>query len=318
VLPNSPEFDAVNTFAIVRLVVTMYERALREVNPNFKLKWAWDSPDYIEVHPRAGVDQNAYYSRDEKALKFFFFDPQEEHMFDKVYTCRSLDIVAHETGHAVLDALKPGLLSSDLAQSAGFHESFGDISAILCLLSQLDVCEAIIAETKGNLRSQNFFEGLAEQFGKELGKGRALRHANNQLTLQDVDPGEPHDLSQVFTGAFYDLLVAFFDDSKNYDLFNPAETIYKIGKYLGPMLLYAIHKAPESQVSYANIAEKMIEYAQVNSWVDSWIQVMHKVFEARLILGPQRVTRLAPLPASGLKIKCQTLKRGIEKIKISG
>ena len=55
---------------------------------------------------------------------------------ERVFTCRSFDIVSHETGHAVLDGLRPNwLLASAPPQTGGLHESFGDLTAIFLALS---------------------------------------------------------------------------------------------------------------------------------------------------------------------------------------
>ena len=54
--------------------------------------------------PAGGMGVNAYYSRKERSLRFSYFHPNNDENAPLVYTCRSFDIVAHETGHAILDA----------------------------------------------------------------------------------------------------------------------------------------------------------------------------------------------------------------------
>ena len=51
-----------------------------------------------------------------------------------VFSGESPDVVAHELGHAVLDSLKPALFELASIEAAAFHESFGDMSAILTAL----------------------------------------------------------------------------------------------------------------------------------------------------------------------------------------
>jgi hypothetical protein len=98
---GTPEFDAIHTFAVVKKVVTMYERALARRGHKDTFKWAF--PGKITIEPHAGNMRNAYYSRFSKAIKFFHFNANNK----TIYTCRSFDVVAHETGHAVLDGLNP-------------------------------------------------------------------------------------------------------------------------------------------------------------------------------------------------------------------
>ena len=57
----------------------------------------------LQVYPYGATDSTeAYYTREDKALKFGYST-----QVGGIYTCRSLDIVAHVTGHALLDGLKP-------------------------------------------------------------------------------------------------------------------------------------------------------------------------------------------------------------------
>lgn len=56
----------------------------------------------ISVYPRGLKDvAKAKYDPTLKGITFGYFKPKGEENY--VYTCRSLDIVAHETGHAILD-----------------------------------------------------------------------------------------------------------------------------------------------------------------------------------------------------------------------
>ena len=66
------EFDAVNAFAVINHVHQMYERALKRMDHTRELRWNWGAGP-IKVFPRAGDWANAFYSRDEKALAFFYF-----------------------------------------------------------------------------------------------------------------------------------------------------------------------------------------------------------------------------------------------------
>jgi hypothetical protein len=253
---NPNGFDAVHTFAIVRMTLTMYQRALGGI----ALPWQWNTgsnTDVLSVFPHAGVTQNAFYSRSDKALKFFFFDAGSPPA--TIFTCRSLDIVAHETGHAVLDALKPGWLTSgNTPQTGGLHESFGDLSAIFLTLSQLDECEALIAQTKANLHAKNFLADLAEQFGLALGRPNGLRNADNDLKLSQVGT-EVHSLSQVFTGGMFDVLADIFALERNENTRDDAAVLHDVAHYVAGLLLRAIQQAPAADAKYADVVNKMLQ-----------------------------------------------------------
>jgi hypothetical protein len=249
-------FDAVHTFAIVRTTLTMVQRALGGA----ALPWQWNTGgnvDAVDVFPHAGVTMNAFYSRTSKCLKFFFFTPPGTPTPPLTYTCRSLDIVSHETGHAILDGLKPDwLLSGNPPQTGGLHESFGDLMAIFATLSQLDQVEAIIAQTKANLHDTTFLAALAEQFGNALGRSTGLRNADNNLKLSEVGT-EVHAISQVFTGGMYDVLADWFQLSRDTALRDDAVVLHDTAQYLLSVLLRAIQGAPASAATFADVVNQM-------------------------------------------------------------
>jgi len=253
----SPEFDCGHAFAVVRETLSMYQR----VRGGTPIPWAWNTAgntDPISVFPRAGVTANAFYSRGIKALKFFYFTPTGASQ--PIYTCRSLDVVSHECGHAVLDGLKPGWLSvAHPPQTGGLHEAFGDLTAIFLACSQLDQVEAAIAQTKASLHDRNFLAALAEQFGAALGFPQGLRNADNDLKLSQVS-NEVHAISQVFTGGIYDVLADVFTYERNRQAATkePARVLLEVASVLCKLLLDAVIAAPASAATYADVVNQML------------------------------------------------------------
>ncbi|WP_067454383.1 hypothetical protein [Actinomadura macra] len=258
--PNSPQFDCAHTFAVVRETLTMYERH----NGGDPIPFAWNvggSTDRISVFPRAGQGANAFYSRTAKALKFLFFTPQGQPASTTVFTCRSLDIVSHETGHAVLDGLKPGWLGTgNPPQTGGLHESFGDLSAVFLALAQPDQADALVALTKANLHDKSFLSAVAEEFGAALGKPTGLRNADNDLKLSQVG-NEVHAISQVFTGAIYDVLadIYAFELARQRRTKDPAVVLIEVAAALCKLLFDAIVAAPAVGAGYVDVANKMLQ-----------------------------------------------------------
>jgi hypothetical protein len=259
-MPNTPQFDAVHTFAVVRQTLTMYQRALSAAGNEMPLPWQWNSSvdtTPIRVFPYGLPNvMNAFYSRSQNCLKFGDFVPSGSN--DRVYTCRSFDIVSHETGHAVLDGLKPLWLQADNPpQTGGLHESFGDLTAIFLALSQLDQCEAIVAQTKAHLHDKTFLADIAEQFGLALGTSNGLRNADNDLTLTDAGT-EVHAISQVFTGAMYDILADLFAFERNPALEDDAAVLHRVGAYLRGLVLRALIAAPDLAATFADVVNEML------------------------------------------------------------
>jgi hypothetical protein len=261
--PDTPQFDAVHTYAVVRQTLTMYQRALADGSDDTPLPWQWNSSEDLTplaVHPHGLPNvMNAFYSRANCCLKFGDFVPNGYPA--RVFTCRSLDIVAHETAHAVLDGLKPDwLLADNPPQTGGLHEAFGDLTAIFLSLSQLDLCEAIVAQTKARLHDKTFLADIAEEFGLALGRPNGLRNADNDITLSQAGT-QVHAISQVFTGAVYDILADLFAFERNPALRDCAAVLHEVGAYLRGLVLRALIAAPDHAASYADVVNAMLRLA---------------------------------------------------------
>ncbi|WP_426105609.1 hypothetical protein [Massilia sp. TSP1-1-2] len=259
-MPDTPQFDAVHTYAVVRQTLTMYQRALADGSDDTPLPWQWNSSADvapIDIFPYGLPNvMNAFYSRSQCCLKFGDFIPGGQ--AERVFTCRSFDIVSHETGHAVLDGLKPEwLLADNPPQTGGLHEAFGDLTAIFLCLSQLDQCEAIVAQTKARLHDKTFLADIAEEFGLALGRSNGLRNADNDITLSQAG-NEVHAISQVFTGAVYDILADLFAFERNPALRDCAAVLHEVAAYLRSALLRALIAAPDHAATYADVVNAML------------------------------------------------------------
>ena len=287
--PETDQFDAVHTFAIVRQTLTMYQRALAASGAPAPLPWQWNSASNtapLAVLPHGLPDvMNAYYSRSDRAVKFGDFIADDEHA--RMYTCRSLDIVSHETGHAVLDGLKPRwLLSNNPPQTGGLHESFGDLTAIFLTLSQLDLVEAVIAQTRADLHDKTFLADMAEQFGLALGRPNGLRNADNDLKLSDAGT-EVHAISQVFTGAIYDILADMFSFERQPAVEDDAVVLLRVGEYLRGLVLRALLAAPDSRATFADVANQMMSISATDGKPQDYIGFIRNRFIVREVLSTQ-------------------------------
>ena len=153
----------------------------------------------------AGPGKNARYERNTKSLKFLYFGDQG----NPGYTCLSHDLIAHETGHAVLDGIRPLYLRNSSVQTLAFHEFIGDLTAILLALFNRDIRHYLASTTKGDLHRATAVADLARQLGEAITGRPYLRSAINECTIQCV-AGEliPHTVSQVLTGAMFEILIA--------------------------------------------------------------------------------------------------------------
>jgi hypothetical protein len=180
-------------------------------------KW-WQRGETLEVHLDRWEDLEADYDRD--ALNFY----HGPSACGKVYSCASPDVVCHELGHAILDAIRPSLWTAHLQEVASFHETFGDMSAILCALQLPSLRQAILVETYGNLCGDSRLSRIGEQFGTAVhalypkdADPNCLRNASSFFSYCDPSSlpssalttslsSNPHSFSRIFTGALFEAL----------------------------------------------------------------------------------------------------------------
>lgn len=283
--PESEAFDAIHTFAVARQTLTMFQRALFPTS----VPWQWNNrgnTDPIQVYPRAGETMNAFYSRKDRALKFFSFIPPGigENGIERVYTCRSQDLVAHAAGHAVLDGLKPSwILTEHPPQTGALHEAFADLTAIFLMLTRPEQVGAIVTQTKANLHNTLYLDDLVEDVGLALGRPTGLWNVGQDLTLTQVG-SEVHDLSLVFTAAIYDVLadIVTFELKANGD---PAATLYSAAEYVCGMLIRAIKAAPDEAAGFADVVNQMLRVVELDEKPVQYRNFIRNRFVQREVVG---------------------------------
>jgi hypothetical protein len=230
-------------------------------------KWQGNR-DTLPIFLDEGTDLNAYYDR--RALNFF----HDTVAGKTVYSGESPDVVCHEFGHAILDSVRPQLWNVASVETSAFHESFGDMSAILCALQLPSVQTAVLAETGGRLNHNSRVSRLAEQLGWAIRQiqpsaveSDSLRNAVNSFFYRDPDTlppngpattlsTEPHSFSRVFTAGFLEAVAGM--------LFAVSQTptpadVQKVTKDAGRLLLDAIADAPIVPEYFSQIAAHMVE-----------------------------------------------------------
>jgi hypothetical protein len=194
------QFHQVNVWAILQRALDFFESGF---GLGRRVPWGFDGNRLIVV-PHAGPGENAFYDRDSKSLQFYYFDRDEE----RIFTCLSTDIVHHEFGHAVLDGIRPYFIEAVPPETGAFHEFTGDLTAILIALRNTAFRKGLIDETKGDLGKESTLSRVAEQFGRHVQDKPYLRSARNELTMKDIAGDQrPHYMSQVLTGAMFDILI---------------------------------------------------------------------------------------------------------------
>ncbi len=291
-LAGTPQHQAALVYTTIAVTLNLVQpKAVKPIE-----KWA--AIPKLVAYPRAGNQLNAYYDR--SALKFFYnLDAVTKKI---VFACESSDVVAHELGHAILDALRPDLWNTASLEIFAFHEAFGDIMAIATVMEYPGAVELILKETNGDLRNPNLASRVAEEMGRAIyhasggrsGKADCLRNAVNSYNyinpdnLPDSGSGlvkESHSFSQVFTAAWYDCFAALYVRLVNEDNISQAIAIKKARDLALTFLLKGIVKASSVHEFYASVARSMLVASAVEE-NGRWNTTIRDVFESRKILTP--------------------------------
>ncbi|MEA2939866.1 MAG: hypothetical protein QOD09_395 [Bradyrhizobium sp.] len=236
----------------------------RSTNPRrIDLSTRFDDPDMT-----GPLRLNAFY--DGQGVRFFDFDNGTETIFSGIST----DTVSHECGHALIDATRPELFSSNLPEVNAFHEGAADCIALLTALADRATRIKLLQVT-ADLSKPNFVEAGSEYLSAAIRKQfgnvnpskprRGLNTFKWQLptTLPEGDFNDPpeklsreaHNFSRVFYGAFYDTLRFIFTSSGAGDEAALAAAAATCGKLLAD----AIRQTPETARYFQAIGRAMVK-----------------------------------------------------------
>jgi hypothetical protein len=230
--PADLRFHQLNAYAITARAVELVELELGR-----DLRWGFDASRLI-VLPHAGYLANAFYSEDTHSLQLFSFRSfraagcAASHAPNRVasraagrgrerpgrgsgkraggrgggpgaiyHTSLSHDIVAHETGHAILDAVRDRYTEALEPETSALHEAIGDLTALFAALSY----ETVRRRVARRLARPNLVTEIAEDFE---GAHRNLRSLLGSPRRDWGGELEPHRLSLKLTRAVYAALIA--------------------------------------------------------------------------------------------------------------
>lgn len=271
---GTPQFDQVNAHGVVAGILLTYERYTGKSIP-------WSFPGRMEVRPHAGEGKTAYYSRWDQSVNFCQWDSPS--LGKTVKTAESFDVASHEAGHAILDGLRPGLLSG--RESKAFHEAFGDCSALMHALQYDSNLERILAENGGDFSKPSLITRLAEEFGSAYNKEDDnpnnddrpyYRSALNDFKYQPIDSlpsdsypptqpeevltSEPHSFSRIWSGAFYQMLGSIYQQEAGKEA--SLEALKTAREALSTMWGRSLDLLPSRNLKFPQVAEAMLKEAR--------------------------------------------------------
>jgi hypothetical protein len=259
---DDPRFAQLNAYAIASRVMELVDRELGR-----GLAWGFDGNRLI-VLPHAGSMANAFYSEETQSLQFFSFLDEEGGLY---HTSLVHDIVAHETGHAVLDAVRDRYTEANHPDTAAIHEAIGDLTAVLAALSHDVVRAKLLAETPDDLHRANVVANIAEEFEAAGPRGRLTSLRSLTTPGQPPDPNrrseEPHDRSLQFSRAVWDGLARLHASNRSRGN-EPEPALELARKAVQRMLLRALDYLPPADATFEDFAGAMLAADRVANEAD--------------------------------------------------
>jgi len=211
-LLTDPNFHCQNVYALMMQTLARFEFALGR-----RLAWGFGAGHQLKVAPHAFSEANAYYSEEDQALLFGYFNSVDTG--ENVFTCLSHDVIVHETTHALIDGLHTRYTDPSSPDQAAFHEGMADVVALLSIFALPTIPEVIIDnnfDPGSNLISvdaitpdalRKAIGGLADEVGAAISgvRGEPLRRsmelAPGPNYLAEAEFREPHRRGEILVAA---------------------------------------------------------------------------------------------------------------------
>jgi hypothetical protein len=240
--------DAIHTYATIRLVINLFEDFFER-----PIHWSWwkhGGGDPLLIKIRSN-DINARYIEDQKCIELDNYGTKD----NRIHSCRSVDLIAHETGHAILDCFLPHLNKGN-AETKGIGEAFCDLAGMFMVLSQFDLCEYVIEETKGDLTQSSILSLFAVGYGSAENQFKEIRNAINTYTYQH-EAWSPYDHSQVLVAALYEILVELFKENRK-SIQEDADNLYLSGKQWMKAIIAVFQRCPVPSPDIEDFGKQLI------------------------------------------------------------
>jgi hypothetical protein len=211
---DAPEFLAAHMYGTVRHTLDIWEFYLRR-----KVVW-WHAPSIPRLELIPFVEwQNAH-----SGPGFIEMGEKPSHSGREQPFCLNFDVIAHETGHAIMFSMIGVPPEGDVSEPfLAFHESFSDLIALIGVMEIPSVTRRLLTQTEGNLYVLNIVNRIGA-----ISDTEQVRLASNTQTMADVvglhmapdgswnDPTgqnrNQHAIAEPLTGAIFDALVELYQD----------------------------------------------------------------------------------------------------------
>jgi hypothetical protein len=238
---DDPRFHQLNAYAIATRAIDLAESELGRM-----LGWGFEANRLI-VLPHAGYLANAFYDEDSHSLQFFSFRQGDGSIY---HTSLVHDIVAHETGHALLDAVRDRYTEGNHRETAAVHEAIGDLAAVFAAFSHAVVREGFLASAGADLRGPTPVTSIAEDFEASSTGRLPLRDlAERRPASAYRSATDPHFLSLQMSAAVWEALVRMFGVNRDRQM-EPKRAFQLARTALQRMVVRALDYLPPADVTF--------------------------------------------------------------------
>ncbi|HCF62712.1 MAG TPA: hypothetical protein DFS52_32575 [Myxococcales bacterium] len=255
---GAPELAATTAYVAASGVKKIAEEYLHQ-----PVRWGDGERLTLDSYKTKSNELNAYYSSTERKVSLGHateagsswygatpeFDPS-----NPVYNLAQVpEVVAHECGHAVFDAVKGYTalsLSTRSAEVRSVNEGLADGMAFLANLKHSDVIQRALVETGLDLSKPNALSDLADTVGAVFGTAgdnpdRALRSFLNTRVREPGKSYECHDGGEIVGGALYDFFLRFCQSYQARTGSGAYQSIAVAGEVTGALFLNALKFTPD-------------------------------------------------------------------------
>ena len=201
---SDPQSHQQIVYAVAMSVIERFERFGGR-------RFRWVGQRRLTLVPHAFEGRNAYFDPEHGAVLFGYYrasskDPGANLPGQLMFTCLSVDIIAHEVTHAIVHRMRPEYQHATNREVFAWHEAFADLIALFHHFLFPDVVADAIAASEGELGKATALFDLALEFGEATGRGKALRSAIGSPRTPDIylHATEPHELGACFVAAVFD------------------------------------------------------------------------------------------------------------------
>ena len=256
----------------------------------------------LNLFPHAMVQANAFYSPQAKGILFGYFAADETSQGrnlpgQRVFTCLSHDIIAHEVTHAIIDGIRTYFTEPSNPDVLAFHEAFSDLAALFSHFSHKDALLDTIQKTGGQLYqfelkpdaapsrsadgtgqdddsktslssqlpTRNPLTDLAQQFGEASGMNRGLRSAlDRRPNANDINTrvNDVHFRGSILVAAVFDAYFTIYL-KRTADLFR----VYRAGggssqpeDLPGPLARLLAEQASATASEFFQLCARALDY----------------------------------------------------------